>query len=86
MGNATTGGPVLPMVDRLIDVVAVAAMLDVSDRTVWKMHYAGKLPPCVRVNRSVKWRLSDIERFIRLGCDMAAFNAGQDRKPLAMAR
>jgi len=69
--------------DRLIDVQAHAALLGVSDRTVWKMLYAGKLPPCVRVNRSVRWRLSDVQRFTAVGCNIDAFNS-ESRKAVAV--
>ncbi len=63
--------------DRLIDARAVARLLDISDRSVWKMAAAGKLPAAVRVGRSVKWRLSDIEGFIRAGCNINVFGEQQ---------
>lgn len=72
--------------DRLIDVNAVAALLDVSDRTVWKWSYAGKLPAPLRIGRSVKWRASDISRFIELACDITAFNAERAGKAVATVR
>lgn len=88
MPKATDEAAVLDRIgaaDRLIDVQAVRALLGVSDRTVWKMLYAGKLPACVRVNRSVRWRLSDVQRFIAVGCDIAAFDR-ESRKAVAAVR
>jgi len=70
--------------DRLIGVRDVSELLDCSDRHVWKLSYSARLPTPVRVGRAVKWRLSDIERYIVAGCDMRMF-AG-DRKPVAVVR
>jgi predicted DNA-binding transcriptional regulator AlpA len=54
--------------DRLLPVGAVAAILNVSPRSLWKMLYSGKLPTPVRLGRSVKWRLTDVQAFIARGC------------------
>jgi len=60
-----------PDVDRLIDVKAVAGLLGLSDRSTWKLAYAGKLPAPVRLGRTVRWRLSDVQRFIANGGTVA---------------
>jgi predicted DNA-binding transcriptional regulator AlpA len=56
-----------PAVDRLIDVQAVAGLLSLSARSVWKLHAAGKLPSAMRVGRAVRWKLSDVQSFIADG-------------------
>ena len=50
---------------RLISARELAALLNVSASSVWRMRAAGQLPPAVRVGRrGVRWRLSDIKAFI----------------------
>ena len=90
MVKLKTDGPAdvlgrLGATDRLIDVRSVAELLGVSDRTCWKMLYRGRLPACVRVNRSVRWRLSDIQHFIAGGCDMTKLGS-ETVKPLEAVR
>ncbi len=58
--------------DRLLDVRAVANRLSVSARAVWKWAASGRLPSPLRVSRSVRWRESDIDRWIRAGCPARA--------------
>lgn len=52
----------------LIDVKAVAQLLDCSPRHVWRLADAGKMPEPVRVGALVRWRRADIERWIADGC------------------
>ena len=59
--------------DQLIDVKGVAKLLNCSSRQVWKLLASGRMPDAVRLGRSVKWRRSDIQRFIDVGCNMRAF-------------
>jgi excisionase family DNA binding protein len=54
--------------DRLLPVAEVARLLNVSQRTCWKLRYAGRLPTPVRLGRSVRWRASDVGDFIARGC------------------
>lgn len=62
------------MCDRLLDAKAVAELLGCSARQVWKLLASGRLPQSVRLGRSVKWRESDVQRFIGVGCDMNRFD------------
>jgi excisionase family DNA binding protein len=51
--------------DRLIDATDLAHMLSVSRRQVWRLRAAGEIPAPVRVgSRSVRWRTSDIDRYL----------------------
>lgn len=54
--------------DSLLDVSEVADVLGVSTRHVWKMHSSARLPGPVRIGRSVRWRSSDIDQWIAMGC------------------
>jgi excisionase family DNA binding protein len=65
------------MEPELLTVREVAAALKVSPRQIWKLAASGRLPPPVRLSRSVRWRRSDISEFIRLDCDMGKFGAGR---------
>lgn len=56
----------LPLADReLLTARDVAFRLNVSERTVWRMLSAGRLPQPVRYSkRLVRWRVHDIEAYI----------------------
>lgn len=56
------------MAERLLKVNEVAERLGVSSRQIWKLAASERLPAPVRLARSVRWRESDIARFIELGC------------------
>jgi predicted DNA-binding transcriptional regulator AlpA len=45
-----------------------AAELGISRRKLWTMNSMGQLPAPIRMGRSVRWRVSDIEEWVRLGC------------------
>jgi excisionase family DNA binding protein len=52
----------------LLNVRAVAALLDCSPRHVYRLADAGKLPMPVRVGALVRWRRGDIQSWIDAGC------------------
>ena len=55
---------------QLLTAEQVARLLAVSVKTVRRMTRRGELPRPVRIGRQVRWRLADIERFIkRLGAN-----------------
>ena len=58
----------MAMEQRRLSIGAVAEKLDVSPRAVSKWAAAGWLPTPVRIGRTVRWRASDIDRFVALGC------------------
>ncbi len=53
---------------QLVDVKSIASMLGLSRRTVWRFKSAGRLPKPVTLSASVRWRLSDIAKWIEWGC------------------
>lgn len=70
------------MEQRLLSIGAVAEKLDVSPRAVSKWAAAGRLPAPVRIGRTVRWRASDIDRFMALGCpDDARPESGGQSEP-----
>ena len=52
----------------LLSVDEVAAMLNVSERTLWRLLSAGKLPQPVRFGRSTRWRTAEVRDWIERGC------------------
>lgn len=52
----------------LLTVREVAALLKISPRQVWNLVKRDLIPLPVRVARSVRWRASDISKFIENGC------------------
>jgi len=53
---------------QLLSVGELAKRLMVSKRTIWSMLSSGRLPRPIRLGRSVRFRASDIEQWIELGC------------------
>ncbi len=60
---------------QLLTVQEVAERLRVSVRHVLKLRASDQFPKPVRLGRSVRWRESDIARFIELGCSMQRFES-----------
>ena len=55
---------------RLVAADEVAAMLDVSTRTVWRLLSTGRLVQPVRIGGSVRWRLDEVRDWIKNGCPL----------------
>lgn len=54
---------------QLFSAVAVARLLDVSPRQIWRLNVSQRLPSPLRVGcRSVRWRRDEIERWVKAGC------------------
>ena len=52
----------------LLDVRAVASLLDCSARHVYRLADAGHLPPPVKLGALVRWRRQEIEEWISARC------------------
>jgi excisionase family DNA binding protein len=52
----------------LVRADEVARMMGVSERTLWRLLSAGKIPQPVRIGRSTRWRLAEIREWIAGGC------------------
>ena len=53
----------------LIDAQEVARRLDLSERTVWRLVAAGKLPNPVSIgDKSKRWRAAEIRSWVAAGC------------------
>jgi excisionase family DNA binding protein len=65
--TSTPTAPELPAA-QLLDVRAVAALLDCSARHVYRLCDGGKMPPPIRLGVLVRWRRQDIEAWLSGGC------------------
>lgn len=61
--TSTVDGPA-----KLLDVDAVAELLDCSTRHVYRLSDAGKMPRPVKLGALVRWQKSAIEDWIVAGC------------------
>ena len=52
----------------LMDIADLAREIKVSERHVRRLAISGKLPPPVRLGRSVRWRRADVERWVAAKC------------------
>jgi excisionase family DNA binding protein len=52
----------------LLDVRAVAALLNCSPRHVYRLADAGRMPPPVRLGALVRWRRQDLDAWLAGGC------------------
>lgn len=52
----------------LIDAEGLARMMDVSERTLWRLLSGGKVPRPVRIGRNTRWRLAEVTEWIAKGC------------------
>ena len=52
----------------LINAEQVANILNISERTLWRLVSGGKVPQPVRIGRSARWRVQDIYDWIESGC------------------
>jgi excisionase family DNA binding protein len=57
-----------PTAVQLLDVRAVAALLDCSARHVYRLADAGRMPPPVRLGALVRWRRGDLDAWLADGC------------------
>ena len=53
---------------QLLDVRAVAALLDCSPRHVYRLADAGRMPAPVRIGALVRWRRTDLDAWLAAGC------------------
>lgn len=67
--NALFGGEE-PPADQglLIDSRQAAKLLNVSPRTLWRMHNDGEMPQPIRIGRAVRWSLEALKKWIADRC------------------
>jgi excisionase family DNA binding protein len=69
MSDATLTAPARePAAAQLLDVRAVAALLDCSTRHVYRLTDRGAMPPPVRLGALLRWRRADLDDWLDGGC------------------
>lgn len=63
-----TSKPPVPEPARLLDVSAVASLLGVSARHVYRLADGARMPRPIRLGGSVRWDRRTIEDWIAAGC------------------
>ncbi|WP_152051756.1 helix-turn-helix transcriptional regulator [Tautonia marina] len=53
---------------RLITAEELAKLMQVSERTLWRLLSGGKVPQPVRIGRNTRWRLAEVTEWIERGC------------------
>ena len=65
--TATTLPPASAAPPALLDVRAVAALLDCSPRHIYRLSDADRMPAPVRVGTLVRWRRTDLDAWLPAG-------------------
>ena len=53
---------------RLVDAKAVAKLLDISERQLYRLADSGRVPWGIKIGRLRRWNVAEIEQFILTGC------------------
>ncbi len=53
---------------KLINAEELARLMNISERTLWRLLSGRKLPQPVRIGRNTRWRLAEVEEWIERGC------------------
>lgn len=64
----TAGDPPAGATPALLDVQAVAALLDCSTRHVRRLADGGRMPPPVKLGCLLRWRRADLDDWLAAGC------------------
>ena len=68
--------------DKLITAKELATMLSTSVRSVWRYRSSGRLPKAVQIAGAIRWRRSDIEKWISMSCpSREEFEARKEARP-----
>ena len=69
------------MVERLLTLAEVAELLRLPEATIYRQRYVGELPGSLgfRIGRHVRFRPSDLERFINEQCSHSRGTNERDR-------
>jgi len=62
---------------KLFDVQAVAELLDCSQRHIYRLSDAGRMPAPVKLGALVRWSKSAIEEWIAAGCPSCRKGVGR---------
>ncbi|MBL9082139.1 MAG: helix-turn-helix domain-containing protein [Planctomycetales bacterium] len=58
----------VPESTALLTAKQVAAWLQISERSLWRMRSAGQLPAPLRLGGAVRWRREELAAWLAAGC------------------
>ena len=64
----------------LITAAEVAAVLNISTRTLWRLRSEQKLPAPIRMGGVVRWRREEITNWIAAGCPLPGARENASRR------
>lgn len=56
--------PAAQISDRLLTTVETAEMLGISKSSLYSLRYVGDAPPAIKVGSRLRWRRSDVEKWM----------------------
>ncbi|MCE5341289.1 MAG: AlpA family phage regulatory protein [Planctomycetaceae bacterium] len=59
--------------ENLLTAKTVGERLSLSKRQIFRLNSSGKIPAPIRIGGSVRWRQSDIKRWVDLNCPERKF-------------
>lgn len=68
VANAATKTGAPPPGAALLKIGDVARLLQMGERSVWRLRDGGGMPPPLRIGRALRWRRDEIEAWIGRGC------------------
>jgi len=54
--------------EQLLTAKSLAGIMSTSVRSIWRYRSSGHLPETVKIAGAIRWRRSDIEQWIMMGC------------------
>ena len=61
----------------LLTVKDLAQRLSLAERTVWRHADSGKIPRPVKIGASVRWKRTEIEKWLDAGCPCMRRSTGR---------
>ena len=65
--SAPSGEPIGAIAPLLVDRDGLAALLDISERQVYRLDSAGKLPKPISLGRCKRWDVQEVREWIAAG-------------------
>lgn len=68
MSSTVLVAPASPPEPLLITAEEFGNLLQISERTIWRLNSAGEIPKPVRIGGTVRWRREEVMQWIEAGC------------------
>ena len=78
--TTTLHPPLAGLSAKLLDVKAVAQLLNCSSRHVYRLSDAGKMPRPVKLGTLIRWNRAEIDDWIAAGCPAVRTITGKKKR------